>query len=93
MLLQREICAAGTSAHRPGRISAPTHAMTTRATVSRYLLMQPGQWTYGITVAIGLAFIGEPNAVLWGAFDTVLRSSVCGRIAALLSLTLRARFG
>ena len=29
--------------------------------------------SYGIPVAIGLYFIGVPNAVLWGAFATVLR--------------------
>ncbi len=29
--------------------------------------------TYGIPVAIGLYFIGVPNAVLWGGFATVLR--------------------
>ena len=29
--------------------------------------------TYGIAVAIGLFFIGVPNAILWGAFATVLR--------------------
>ena len=30
--------------------------------------------SYGIPVAIGLYFIGVPNAVLWGAFAAVLRS-------------------
>jgi predicted PurR-regulated permease PerM len=29
--------------------------------------------TYGISVAVGLYFIGVPNAVLWGALATVLR--------------------
>ena len=29
--------------------------------------------TYGIPVAIGLYFIGVPNAILWGALATVLR--------------------
>ena len=44
------------------------------ARVSRYLLMQlVVNVTYGIPVAIGLYFIGVPNAVLWGAFATVLR--------------------
>ena len=42
--------------------------------VSRYLLMQLlVNVTYGTVVAIGLYFIGVPNAVLWGAFATVLR--------------------
>jgi hypothetical protein len=42
--------------------------------VSRYLLMQLlVNLTYGIVVAIGLYFIGVPNAALWGACGTVLR--------------------
>jgi predicted PurR-regulated permease PerM len=58
-----------------GRISASTHAMTDAgARVFRYLLMQlVVNVSYGIPVAIGLYFIGVPNAVLWGAFATVLR--------------------
>jgi predicted PurR-regulated permease PerM len=58
-----------------GRISVSTHAMADAgARVFRYLLMQlVVNVSYGIPVAIGLYFIGVPNAVLWGAFATVLR--------------------
>src|SRR5512145_1026008 len=58
-----------------GRISATTRAMDDAgARVTRYLLMQLVlNVTYGIPVAIGLYFIGVPNAVLWGACATVLR--------------------
>ncbi len=42
--------------------------------VSRYLIMQTliNSWE-GLCVAVGLSFIGLPNAVLWGALTTVLR--------------------
>jgi len=58
-----------------GRISATTRAMDdASARVTRYLLMQlVVNVTYGIPVAIGLYFIGVPNAVLWGACALVLR--------------------
>ena len=58
-----------------GRISAATHAMDDAgARVFRYLFMQlVVNVSYGIPVAIGLYFIGVPNAVLWGASATVLR--------------------
>lgn len=58
-----------------GRISATTSAMDDAAArVSRYLFMQlVVNVTYGIGVAIGLSFIGVPNAILWGTFATVLR--------------------
>ncbi len=58
-----------------GRISAATHAMDDAGSrVFRYLLMQlVVNVSYGIPVAIGLYFIGVPNAVLWGAFAAVLR--------------------
>lgn len=58
-----------------GRISETTTAMDEAASrVSRYLLMQLViNVTYGIPVAIGLYFIGVPNAMLWGALATVLR--------------------
>lgn len=58
-----------------GRISATTRAMDDAGQrVSRYLLMQlVVNVTYGIPVAIGLYFIGVPNAVLWGGFAAVLR--------------------
>lgn len=58
-----------------GRISSTTKAMDDAgARVRRYLLMQLViNVTYGIPVAIGLYFIGVPNAVLWGASATILR--------------------
>ncbi len=58
-----------------GRISATTRAMDDAGRrVARYLLMQlVVNVTYGIPVAIGLYFIGVPNAVLWGGFAAVLR--------------------
>ncbi|MEA3208509.1 MAG: hypothetical protein QOE70_1566 [Chthoniobacter sp.] len=58
-----------------GRISATTRAMDDAGhRVSRYLLMQLlVNVTYGTIIALGLYFIGVPNAVLWGAFGTVLR--------------------
>jgi predicted PurR-regulated permease PerM len=58
-----------------GRISATTRAMDDAGhRVSRYLLMQLlVNVTYGTVIAIGLYFIGVPNAIVWGAFGTVLR--------------------
>jgi predicted PurR-regulated permease PerM len=58
-----------------GHISTTTRAMEDAGgRVFRYLLMQlVVNVSYGIPVAIGLYFIGVPNAVLWGAFATVLR--------------------
>ena len=58
-----------------GRISATTRAMDDAGhRVSRYLLMQLlVNVTYGTVIAIGLYFIGVPNALLWGAFGTILR--------------------
>jgi predicted PurR-regulated permease PerM len=58
-----------------GRISATTRALDDAAQrVSRYLLMQLiVNVSYGIPVAIGLYFIGVPNAILWGGFAAVLR--------------------
>jgi predicted PurR-regulated permease PerM/methylmalonyl-CoA mutase cobalamin-binding subunit len=58
-----------------GRISATTRAMEDAASrVSRYLSMQflVNTW-YGVCVALGLYFIGIPNAVLWGLLAGVLR--------------------
>lgn len=58
-----------------GRISSTTRALDDAGSrVSKYLLMQlVVNVTYGIPVAIGLYFIGVPNAILWGALATVLR--------------------
>jgi predicted PurR-regulated permease PerM len=58
-----------------GRISSTTRVMDDAGKrVSRYLVMQlVVNVTYGLGVAIGLYFIGVPNAVLWGASAAVLR--------------------
>jgi predicted PurR-regulated permease PerM len=58
-----------------GRISTTARAMDEAgAMVSKYLLMQLViNVTYGMAVAIGLHFIGVPNAILWGALAAVLR--------------------
>ncbi|MFT4175459.1 MAG: AI-2E family transporter [Luteolibacter sp.] len=58
-----------------GRISLTTRAMDDAGRrIRRYLLMQlVVNVTYGIPLAIGLYFIGVPNAVLWGVLATVLR--------------------
>lgn len=58
-----------------GRISATTRAMDDAgARVTRYLLMQSVlNAGYGTLVAIGLYFIGVPNAPLWGVSAAVLR--------------------
>ncbi len=76
MLLQREdLCSRLIRLIGQGRISATTRAMDDAGQrVARYLLMQlVVNVTYGIPVAVGLYFIGVPNAILWGAFATVLR--------------------
>ena len=58
-----------------GHISTTTRALDDAGhRVSRYLLMQLlVNVTYGTVIAIGLYFIGVPNAALWGAFGTILR--------------------
>ena len=58
-----------------GRISATTRTMDDAGSrVRRYLFMQlVVNVTYGTLVAVGLAVIGVPNAILWGACATVLR--------------------
>ncbi|RYD20285.1 MAG: AI-2E family transporter [Verrucomicrobiaceae bacterium] len=79
-----------------GRISATTRAMDDAGSrVSKYLVMQlVVNVTYGIPVAIGLYFIGVPNAILWGALATVLRFIpyvgpwVAAAFPVLLSLTV-----
>jgi len=76
MLLQREdlrdrvIRLAGQS-----RIQVTTEALDEAGQrVSRYLLMQLiVNVSYGIPVALGLYFIGLPNAMLWGVLATFLR--------------------
>lgn len=58
-----------------GRISSTTRALDDAAArVRRYLFMQlVVNVTYGTLLAIGLYFIGVPNAILWGALAAVLR--------------------
>jgi predicted PurR-regulated permease PerM len=58
-----------------GRISATSRAMDDAGIrVSRYLrMLLVVNMTYGLAVALGLYFIGLPNALLWGALATVLR--------------------
>jgi predicted PurR-regulated permease PerM len=58
-----------------GHISSTTRALDDASQrVSRYLLMQLViNVSYGVPVAIGLWFIGVPNALLWGGLATVLR--------------------
>ena len=58
-----------------GHISATSRAMEDAGQrVSRYLLLQlVVNVTFGLAVAVGLYFIGVPNAFLWGGFATVLR--------------------
>ena len=81
-----------------GRISATTRAMDDAGNrVSRYLLMQlVVNVTYGIPVAIGLYFIGVPNAILWGGFAAMLRFIpyvgpwIAAAIPILLSLAVSA---
>jgi len=58
-----------------GRISATTRALDDAGSrVARYLTMQLlVNVGFGSCVAIGLYFIGVPNAVLWGAFAALVR--------------------
>jgi predicted PurR-regulated permease PerM/methanogenic corrinoid protein MtbC1 len=58
-----------------GRLNTSTQALDEAAQrVSRYLLMQSLiNGGTGTAVAIGLFFIGVPNAILWGLFAAVLR--------------------
>lgn len=58
-----------------GRISATTRAMDDAGKrVARYLSMQfLVNAAFGVSIAIGLYFIGIPNAMLWGAFAALMR--------------------
>ena len=58
-----------------GRISATTRAMDDAGSrVARYLIMQLlVNVSFGSCIAIGLYFIGVPNAALWGAFAAIMR--------------------
>jgi predicted PurR-regulated permease PerM/methylmalonyl-CoA mutase cobalamin-binding subunit len=58
-----------------GQVTVTTQALEDAATrVSRYLSMQfLINVSFGVPVAIGLYFIGVPNAILWGILATALR--------------------
>lgn len=58
-----------------GKINVATRAIDDAGgRVSRYLVMQlVVNATYGFPIAIGLYFIGIPNALLWGLLATLLR--------------------
>jgi predicted PurR-regulated permease PerM/GAF domain-containing protein len=58
-----------------GRISSTTRALDDAGSrIRKYLLMQlVVNVTYGAVLAVGLFFIGVPNALLWGSIATVLR--------------------
>jgi predicted PurR-regulated permease PerM len=58
-----------------GQVTVTTQALSEASTrVSRYLLTQLViNVTFGVPVAIGLYFIGVPNALLWGMLAIVLR--------------------
>jgi len=75
-----------------GHISSTTRAMEDAGTrVSRYLLMQLlVNFGFGTFIAIGLLFIGVPNAILWGILAAVLRfvPYIGTWIAAALPFTL-----
>ncbi|MBA3386680.1 MAG: AI-2E family transporter, partial [Chthoniobacterales bacterium] len=79
-----------------GRISATTRAMDDAGTrVARYLSMQfLVNVAFGISIAIGLYFIGVPNALLWGAFAALMRfipyvgAWIAAAVPLLLSLAV-----
>ena len=58
-----------------GHLTSTTRAFDEAGTrVSRYLWMQTlVNLTYGVTVTVGLYFIGVPYAILWGSLGAVLR--------------------
>jgi len=58
-----------------GRISATTRAMDDAGSrVARYLTMLLlVNVSFGLCIAIGLYFVGVPNAALWGAFAAIMR--------------------
>jgi len=79
-----------------GRISATTRAMDDAGSrVARYLTMQLlVNVSFGSCIAIGLYFIGVPNAPLWGAFAAIVRFVpyvgvwIAGAIPVLLSFAV-----
>jgi predicted PurR-regulated permease PerM/CheY-like chemotaxis protein len=81
-----------------GHISATTLAMDDASErISHYLLMQLIiNFSFGVTLTIGLFFIGIPNAVLWGGLLIVLRfipyvgTWIAASIPILLSFIISA---
>jgi len=79
-----------------GRISATTRAMDDAGSrVARYLTMQLlVNVSFGSCIAIGLYFIGVPNAPLWGAFAAIVRFVpyvgvwIAGAVPVLLSFAV-----
>src|SRR3984893_9164047 len=79
-----------------GRISATTRAMDDAGSrVARYLTMQLlVNVSFGSCIAIGLYFIGVPNAALWGAFAAIMRFVpyvgvwIAGAVPVLLSFAV-----
>lgn len=75
-----------------GNLTVTTQALADAATrVSRYLATQfLLNLSFGVPVAIGLYFIGVPNAILWGIVATTLRfvPYVGSMIAAAMPLGL-----
>jgi predicted PurR-regulated permease PerM len=79
-----------------GRISATTRAMDDAGSrVARYLTMQLlVNVSFGSCIAIGLYFIGVPNAPLWGAFAAIIRFVpyvgvwIAGAVPVLLSFAV-----
>jgi predicted PurR-regulated permease PerM len=80
----------------PGRISATTRAMDDAGSrVARYLTTQLlVNVSFGSCIAIGLYFIGVPNAALWGAFAAIIRFVpyvgvwIAGAVPVLLSFAV-----
>ena len=74
------------------RISATTRALDDAGQrVARYLIMQfLINVGFGFSIAVGLYFIGLPNAILWGAFAALMRfvPYVGAWIAAAVPLVL-----
>ncbi len=58
-----------------GHLSKTTQALDEVGTrVSRYLLLQSAvNFAYGASIAVGLHFVGVPNALLWGVLAGLLR--------------------
>src|SRR4249919_3034349 len=79
-----------------GRISATTRAMDDAGSrVARYLTMLLlVNVSFGSCIAIGLYFIGVPNAPLWGAFAAIVRFVpyvgvwIAGAVPVLLSFAV-----